>query len=166
MRPFPRVMPGLLLLATLLLGACGFHLQGTARVSPRLAAVELVAPDRYSDLQQALRESLALSGARIVDAAGSPLATLRLLKDEHGRRVLSVSARNTPREVEVYYTVGFSVEAGGQVLVPAQEITLTRSLSYDETALLAKEHEHDLIGAALARELAAIIMHRISALEP
>jgi LPS-assembly lipoprotein len=99
-----------------------------------------------------------------VDAAGSPLATLRLLKDEHGRRVLSVSARNTPREVEVYYTVGFSVEAGGQVLVPAQEITLTRSLSYDETALLAKEQEQEQVRAALARELAALVTRRLAAL--
>ena len=162
MRAVLRRLTTLLVLAGLT--ACGFHLQGTARLSTRLAAVELVAPDRYSDLQQALRESLALSGARLVDASGSPTATLRLMRDEHGRRVLSVSARNTPREVEVYYTAEFSIEAGGQVLVPPQEITLTRSLSYDETALLAKEQEQEQVRAALAREVAALITRRLAAL--
>jgi LPS-assembly lipoprotein len=162
MRQALRRMTSLLVLAGLT--ACGFHLQGAARVSPRLAAVELVAPDRYSDLQQALRESLSLSGARLVEVAGSPTATLRLTRDEHGRRVLSVSARNTPREVEVFYTAEFSIESGGQVLVPVQEITLTRSLSYDETALLAKEQEQEQVRAALAREVAALITRRLAAL--
>lgn len=162
MRPVLQVMPWLL--AILALTACGFHLQGTARVSQRLAAVELVAPDRYSDLTQALRESLVQSGARLVDVSASPTATLRLMRDEHGRRVLSVSARNTPREVEVYYTAEFSIESGGQVLVPAQEITLTRSLSYDETALLAKEQEQEQLRATLAHDMAALITRRLAAL--
>jgi LPS-assembly lipoprotein len=126
--------------------------------------VSVVAPDRYSDLQQALTESLPLAGARLVDASASPAVTLRLLRDEHGRRVLSVSARNTPREVEVFYTAEFSIEAGGQVLVSPQEVTLVRSLSYDETALLAKEQEQEQVRAALARELAALITRRLAAL--
>ena len=91
---------GLATLGAVLVSACGFHLQGAVQVSPRLAALEFVAPDRYSDLQLALRDSLALAGARLVPAEGAPTATLRLLRDESGRRILSVSARNTPREIE------------------------------------------------------------------
>lgn len=158
--------PRLILLLSLLgLGACGFHLQGgRAAISPRLSAVEVVAPDRYSDLQQALRESLPLAGARLVEGTADPAVTLRLVRDEHGRRVLSVSARNTPREIEVFYTAEFSIESAGQVLVPLQEITLVRSLSYDETALLAKEQEQEQVRAALARELASLITRRLVAL--
>lgn len=150
--------------AALLVSGCGFQLQGAAQVSPRLAALEFVAPDRYSDLQLALRDSLAMAGARLVAANGTPTATLRLLRDESGRRILSVSARNTPREVEVYYTAEFRVEAGGQELLPRQELTLTRSLSYDETALLAKEQEQEQVRAALARDLAALITRRLTVL--
>lgn len=157
-------MPGLVAFAVWGLVGCGYHLQGAAQVSPRLAALEFVAPDRYSDLQLALRDSLAMAGARLVPANGAPTATLRLLRDESGRRILSVSARNTPREVEVYYTAEFRVEAGGQELLPRQELTLTRSLSYDETALLAKEQEQEQVRAALARDLAALITRRLAAL--
>ena len=37
---------GLAALVAPLLTGCGFHLQGAAQVSPRLAALEFVAPDR------------------------------------------------------------------------------------------------------------------------
>ena len=74
---------GLATLGAVLVSACGFHLQGAVQVSPRLAALEFVAPDRYSDLQLALRDSLALAGARLVPAEGAPTATLRLLRDRN-----------------------------------------------------------------------------------
>lgn len=150
--------------AATLLAGCGFHLQGAARVSPRMAAVEFASPDRYSDLDRALRDSLVMSGSRLVDARGKPTATLRILRDDSGRRVLSVSARNTPREIEVYYTVDYRVEAEGREVLPMQTLTLTRNLSYDETALLAKEQEAEQVRAALARELAALITRRLAAL--
>lgn len=150
--------------AAALLAGCGFHLQGAARVSPRMAAVEFSSPDRYSDLDRALRDSLVMSGSRLVDARGKPTATLRILRDDSGRRVLSVSARNTPREIEVYYTVDYRVEAEGRELLPMQTLTLTRNLSYDETALLAKEQEAEQVRAVLAHELAGLITRRLAAL--
>ena len=56
------------------------------------------------------------------------------------------------------------MDAGGQELLPRQELTLTRSLSYDETALLAKEQEQEQVRAALARDLAALITRRLAVL--
>jgi LPS-assembly lipoprotein len=163
--PSGRCVIGLLSAAVgLFTAGCGFQLQGATRLSPRMAAVEFVAPDRYSELQQALREALSLAGSRWVAGQGTPTATLRILRDETGRRVLSVSARNTPRELEVYYTVEYRVEADGRELLPRQELTLTRTLSYDETALLAKEQEEEQVRAVLARDLAALITRRLAAL--
>jgi LPS-assembly lipoprotein len=89
---------------------------------------------------------------------------LRLRRDESGQRVLSVSATNKPQEYEVYYTVEYSVDVGGKEVLPAQQLTLTRSYSYDETAVLAKEREERNIRESLAQELAALVMRRVAAL--
>ena len=42
---------------------------------------------------------------RVVDSPGDATATFSILRDLPGERVLSVSARNVPREFEVFYTV-------------------------------------------------------------
>jgi LPS-assembly lipoprotein len=97
------------------------------------------------------------------DAAG---AVVEVLGDDSGQRVLSVSARNTPTEYEVYYTIRYRVLIGEQQVLAPQVLTQTRVYSFDETALLAKEQEQDTIRAALARDLAALIMRRLAALPP
>ena len=153
----------LALLATLAAG-CGFHLQGAATLPERLRVGYLDAPDRYSDLHDALAEAWTASGGRLVPTAGEAAAVLRVRRDESGERVLSISASNTPREYEVYYTVEYSVSVSGKEVLPPQVLTLTRSYSYDETAVLAKEHEERQIREAMARELAALMMRRLAAL--
>ncbi|MFO0450188.1 MAG: LPS assembly lipoprotein LptE [Pseudomonadota bacterium] len=149
----------------LALAACGFHLQGTARLPPTLERTYL-AGDRYTEFNRALTDSLRVAGVRLATAQDDATAVVELLEDDTGQRVLSVSARNTPGEYEVYYTVRYRVTAAGRELLPAQSLTLTREYSFDETALLAKEREQELLREALARELAALVMRRLAALPP
>lgn len=153
-----------LLVAVLLLGACGFQRQGVAPMSPMMRVTYLDADDARTDFQLALRSSLAASGTQFANRAEDATATLRISRDETGRRVLSVSVRNTPVEYEVYYTVTYSVSTADRELVPAQTITLTRDYSFEEEELLAKEHEEDILRTAIARDLAGIVMRRLASL--
>jgi outer membrane lipopolysaccharide assembly protein LptE/RlpB len=45
-------------------------------------------------------------------------------------------------------------------------VSVTRDYGYDETAVLAKEHEEQSLRAALADEIASLILRRLTALEP
>ena len=151
-----------LLLPTL--AACGFHLQGVARLPQAFATTQLVAEDRYTDFHRALEDALRASGCRV--AASGATATLEVLTDDSGQRVLSVSASNTPTEYEVYYTVRYRVRIGDKEVLTPKVLTLTRDYSFNVTAVLAKEQEQDQIRTALARELAALVMRRLTALGP
>ena len=55
-------------------------------------------------------------------------------------------------EYEIFYTIKYSVTAEGKELLTTQTLTLTRDYSFDETTLLAKEHEEDILREALARD--------------
>jgi LPS-assembly lipoprotein len=154
----------LIVVAIALFGACGFQRQGVAPMSPVMRVTYLDAKDERTDFQLELRRSLAASGTRLADRAEDATATLRVSRDETGRRVLSVSSRNTPLEYEVYYTVTYSVSAGDKELMPSQTVTLTRDYSFSEEQLLAKEHEEDILRAAIARDLAGIVMRRLASL--
>jgi LPS-assembly lipoprotein len=85
-------------------------------------------------------------------------------RDELTESVLSVSGRNIPREFELVYTVRLEVEGGGRTLLPAEEFAVTRDLSFNEAALLAKEREQEVLRAALARDLVGVVMRRLSSL--
>ena len=147
-----------------LMTGCGFQLRGQAPLPARLAAPYLETSDRYTPLYSALASHLRTAGAKLATDPAAASAVIRLHKDETGRELLSVSANNKPGEFEVYYTVEYSVSAGGSDLLERQKVTLTRDFSYDETAVLAKEHEEQSLRAALADELAGLMLRRLAAL--
>lgn len=153
-----------LLLSLGTLAGCGWHLKGTAPLPPALAATYLQSADRHSDFDRALRRTLEASGSRLVNGPREATAIVRVRRDATGRRVLSVSARNTPQEYEVFYTVEYSVEVGGQEVIPLQTLELVNDYSYDETALLAKEREEAGLRSALARDLAGLVVRRLGSL--
>jgi LPS-assembly lipoprotein len=161
---FQRVFRIACVLALCSLCACGWRLQGTAQLPEIMAVTYLQSADRFTEFDRALREALTASGVRLTEERAPATATVRILKDETGQRVLSVSARNTPEEYAVFYAVEYSVSSGGAELIEPQRLELSRDYSYDETAVLAKQREQAVLRAALARELAAQVVRRLASL--
>jgi LPS-assembly lipoprotein len=162
-----RRRPGWLLVVPLIVApGCGFHLRGVRRLPPAFQATYVESADRYTDFRRALDAALRASGSRMVGRDEDAEATVEVLGDDTGQRVLSVSASNKPTEYEVYYTVRYRVRIGPREALPPQKLTLTRDYSFDETAALAKEQEQDIIRAALARDIAGLVMRRLAALSP
>lgn len=151
-------------LTLLSLGGCGWRLQGTSKLSPTMTVTYVEAEDRYTDFNRALQERLRASGAQLAGKAGDASAVVRIIKDQSGQRVLSVSARNTPEEYEVFYAVEYSVASHGTELIPPQRLELTRDYSYDTTAVLAKQREQAVLREALAQDLAALVLRRLASL--
>ena len=152
------------LVVVLLLAGCGFQLRGDVELSERLRTPYLEAPDRYSPFHAELTGALAGAGATLAARREEASAVVIIHRDDTGRNVLTISARNTPQEYEVYYTVEYSVAAGGREILPRQQLTLTRDYAYDDTEVLAKQHEERDIREALARDLAALVTRRLAAL--
>jgi len=150
--------------AALLLAGCGFHLQGRAPLPVAVKTPYVEAPDPQSDFVQYLRHELLSNGAQLRQEKGDASAVVSILRDRVSRRVLSVSSINRVNEYEVTYTIAFSVTAQGKELLPPQELTATRTYSFDETALLAKGHEEDILRQDMARNLADMVMRRLSSL--
>jgi LPS-assembly lipoprotein len=146
------------------LTACGFHLEGHVPLPAPVKAPYLEAPDRQSDFVQSLRRTLLSNGAHLAREKDQASAVVSIVHDSVTRRVLSVSATNQPNQYEVTYTVGFVVTAGDRELMPQQELSATRSYSFDERLLLAKGHEEDILREDMARDLAAMVMRRLASL--
>lgn len=163
MAAFSRiVVAGLVIIA---LSACGFHLQGADVLPPVMAATYIDAPDRYTRFYRGIHRSLSLAGASLTDVDTNASAVLTIHVDETGQRVISVSPRNIPEEFEVFYTISYSLRSAEEVLIPPQTVTLSRSYTYDETQVLAKREEEEVIRRALANDLVRMVRRRIAALK-
>jgi LPS-assembly lipoprotein len=150
--------------AALMLGACGFHLQGHTPLPAVVKTPYVEAPDRQSDFVASLRHELLTNGAQLTPEKGKSSAVISVLQDQMVRRVVSVSAANQPNQYEITYTVRVSVAAGEKELLPAQDVIETRTYSFSEPLLLAKGHEEDVLREDMARALADRVMRLLSQL--
>ncbi|MEE4162814.1 MAG: LPS assembly lipoprotein LptE [Woeseiaceae bacterium] len=157
-----RLVP--LLLALALLGGCGFQLQGAVTVPEAMERTYIDTVDPYSLFYTELSRRLAAAGIDVVDSPDAATAVLSLLSDETGQRVLSVSARNTPTEFEVFYTIEYALVSDGGASLPQQTLTLTRDYIYDETVVLGKAREEDLLRRAIVEDMVRIVLKQISTL--
>jgi len=148
----------------LLLGACGFHLQGREPMPAAFANTYIDTQDEQTDFVQDLRKALIASNVKVINTKGSSGATIKVHDDAVAERILSVSARNIPTEYELTYRVKFSVTSGGATLIDNEEVSATRDISFDEAQLLAKEREQEILREALAHDLVALVMRRLAAL--
>jgi LPS-assembly lipoprotein len=152
------------LLASLMLAGCGFQLQGHTPLPESLKAPLLEAKDTQSEFVQDLRHALVVAGARVTEHSTEATAVVHVLQDSVTQRVLAVSPTNQPAEYELTYTVRFSVTANGFDLLTPQEVSATRTYSFDERTLLAKDNEEVILREALSRDLVGVVMRRLSSL--
>lgn len=120
------------------------------------------ATDRHSLFYRGIRDGLRNAGVSIVDSANDATAVFAVQDEDTGQRVLSVSARNVPREFEVYYTVNYNVATTDKIILAAQQQTLTRDYIWDETLVLGKEKEEQLLREEIVSDLVRVILIQLS----
>jgi LPS-assembly lipoprotein len=152
------------LVATVVLGGCGFHLQGHTPLPDVVRLPYVQASDRQSEFVISLQRAMVSSGAHPVELKSRASVVVAILKDDVVRRTLSVSAQNQPDEYELTYNVRFSVTAGDKELLPPTDISNVRSFAFAEQLLLAKNHEEMILRQDMAHDLADMVMRRLASL--
>jgi LPS-assembly lipoprotein len=146
------------------LAGCGFHLQGASRLPDESRRVYIATSDELTPFAVELRRAIERSGGSIASGSAGADLVVRIENDRSGRRVLSVSARNTPQEYEVYYNVEYTVDRDGRQVVERQPLEVVRNLSFDQAQLLAKDREEAILRDAMARDLAMLVVRRLESL--
>jgi LPS-assembly lipoprotein len=152
------------LVATVVLGGCGFHLQGHTPLPDVVRTPYVQTSDRQSEFVISLQRAMISSGAHPVELKSRASVVVAILKDDVVRRTLSVSAQNQPDEYELTYNVRFSVTAGDKELLPPTDISNVRSFAFAEQLLLAKNHEEMILRQDMAHDLADMVMRRLASL--
>jgi len=156
-----RSLPVLVAFA-LIVSGCGFQLRSATAFPPQMSRIYIDASDRYTPFYREVSNAIRASDADIVRDPLSADSVIHIHRDLTGRRSLSVSIRNIPREYEIYYTVDFSVDINEVEVLTPQTLTLTRDYTYDETVVLGKEREERILRDAIASDLVGLMQQRIS----
>jgi len=156
---------GIALCAGLIISSCGFRLAGSEPLAALLVRPYVSLKDPYTDFSREFERQLQTSGATIQPDSTTASAVIDISKDTIEQRILSVSARNIPTEYLLVYTVTYGLSVGGKELLAPQTVSLSQDYTFSEHAVLAKEHEADILRQQMARNLAAIVMRRLSSLK-
>jgi LPS-assembly lipoprotein len=139
-------------------------LQNAFVVPAEMERTYISTEDRHSLFYRELRRQLQAAGMQLADIPDESTATLTISVDQTDQRVLSVSTRNIPTEFEVYYAIEYAVDSGDTILLKPQTITLTRDYTYDETLVLGKAHEEQLLREAIVKDLVRIVLKQLGTL--
>lgn len=156
-----RLLP---LFLALLLGGCGFHVPGALVVPDGMQRTYIDTVERNSLFHLELRRELQAAGVELVDSPENATAIMVISEDKTDQRVLSVSARNVPTEFEVFYLVEYSLQSDAKQLLEPQFLSLTRAYTYDETLVLGKAREEQVLREAIAKDLVRIVVKQLATL--
>jgi len=148
-----------------MLSGCGFRFRSAVSFPAAMGVTYISTPDRYSPFYRALTTALRRDGIALTDDATLAGTTIRIHRDVTGQRILSVSARNVPREYDVYYTVRYSVLKDGVEVLPEQRLTMTQDYTYDERQVLGKANEEQTLRAAIADDLVGLVARQINSID-
>jgi len=142
--------------------ACGFHLRAGVELPAALEVTYLQSKDRYSGIATELRLELQAAGADLTEQLDDATGVVKILNERSQRRVLSVGSAGRASEYELFEEVSFVLEdPQGNVLLEPQTLRMTRDLVFDDTQLLGKVSEAEVIRRQMQRDLARQIITRI-----
>lgn len=159
-----RILPLLAFVPLLLLSGCGFQLRGTAELPfETLYMPPATSPGIALDLKRNIQ-----AGTRtlVVDDPTKAQALLEFSQETREKHVLSLAATGRVREFQLRYRVAFRVHDGkGSEFLPSSTLQLTRDVTFNDSAVLSKEAEEQLLYRDMQFDMVQQIMRRLAAAE-
>ena len=145
----------------LALAACGFKLRGTADVPFET----IYLPGATGGIALDLKRNIQIgTNAKVVDDAAKAQAVMQFTEEAKQKEVLSLTGTGKVREFQLRYRVGFRVHDGkGGEYVPQSTIQLTRDVTFNDTEILAKEQEEQLLFRDMQSDMVQQILRRLAA---
>lgn len=161
-------MRAIIILLALSLSACGFHLRGHdlkgASFPFKSLYFNAAAPTPFvADL----KTSLELYNIQLIPTPDKADLTLVIVTEAADKQILALSGAGQVLEYQLRYRV--SLRAYDKQMVewmPADEILLQRTLTYDPAQILAKEQEEALLYRDMRSDAVQQVMRRLSRAKP
>jgi LPS-assembly lipoprotein len=152
---------------SMMLAACGFQL----RQAPHFAFSTIyIGAAANSSLGNELKRTIAFSdNVKVIgDAASMETAQVLLdvLADQREKVVVGLNASGQVREFQLRTRFKFKLRTPqGKELIPETELLQQRDISFNESAVLAKESEENLLYRDMQSDLVQQLLRRLAAVK-
>lgn len=163
---FPLAWVFTLIVAAALAG-CGFHLRGAGSAQLPYKTFHVALPET-AEVNIWLQRYIKSTGSTEM-VADPKLAegVFQQLSDNRQKTILSVNAQGRVLEYRLQLDYRFRiVDSKGRVLVPDNEINVTRDMSFNDSNVLAKSQEENLLWRDMTGDLVSQIMRRLTIAKP
>jgi LPS-assembly lipoprotein len=159
---------GAVLMLACVLAACGFKPRGSNGEYRIPFHTIYLGFNENSPLGVELRRNLrSAEGVMVVDDATKAEAKVDVVSESRGKVILSLNSQGRVREYLLTYTLVFKVrDSKDAELLGPTEISLKRSIAFNENQTLAKESEEVLLYRDMQSDLVQQILRRLTAIKP
>jgi LPS-assembly lipoprotein len=148
----------LLLIMALLVG-CGYHIRGSIEIPEVLKNMYVFGASE--PLQGELLSILKASKGKIVGSPNDAGVVVKVLREDMRNRVLTIGSTGKSSESELEYYLRFQLfDSKENALMDEQLIEISREFFNDQTAVLAKGNEEQLIRNEIYKQVARMILAR------
>ena len=156
-----------LLMLTLQLAACGFHLRGQSAFALPFQTLYIQSSNDYSPFIGELKRAVQAAGVQLAASPDNAQMTLNVVSESTGKQILSLSSAGRVREFQLRYSISFrAYDAMQQDWLSAEDIILLRNLSYDDAQVLAKEQEEALLYQDMRSDAVQQMLRRLNHAKP
>ncbi len=142
-----------------MLVGCGYHLRGSIELPPDLKNMYVFGAS--TPLQTELRALMKASKGYIVSSPNDAGIVVKVLKEDMRNRVLTIGSTGKSSETELEYFMRFQFyDSKENALMDEQVIEMSREFFNDQTAVLAKGNEEQLIRNEMYKQVARMILAR------
>lgn len=154
-----------LLLTTLLLGACGFHLR--EQVAMPFKSIYVATGNPKSPFIAQIRFDLEYGKVAQAAAAKTADVVLQIVSESSELQILTLDNTGLVTEYRLIYRVSLrAYDNKKQDWIPSTVMELHRDFFYDNSLVLAKSSEQDLLARSMYKEMAQQILRRLSLAKP
>ena len=153
-----------MMLAVLLISACGFHLRGTSEFPFQTI---YVAGSDTTPFGLALRRNLkSQKSITLLSDAKEAGVVLDILSERPEKVILSLTVQGFVREYTLHSYLTFQVRNGqGKVFIPPTTLVVSRVISYNENVVLSKAVEEAALYKDMQADLVQQVVRRLSVLK-
>lgn len=146
---------------SLLLSACGFHIQIRAELPPEMQRTKLEIQSPYSEFARRLKIHLEQNGVQIVTSSDDA-AVLEVPLNRMRKEIQSIGDNARVREFLIRHSVEFRLlDSEGVELIPLQSFEQSRIYSFNKQDILAAEREDEFLRNDLSDSLARMVVRRL-----
>jgi len=147
-----------IVLLTMLLSACGFHLRGNTPIPSDLNTLYIQSKRPYDTLSKSLHQQLQTAGVTIATTPKDAPVTLKIISEANSQSLGNIGTNTTTRVYALHYEAKFALyNSKGKQLAGPYAVTETRSFATSSNQILS----YSTAQVELKNEMAAAAANQV-----